>query len=98
MAGGAAAGAIVAGMIVRSHESQQRIVQARLVQVEEDGVDAVERAEAAFGQAARRFAGRLGGVGDAELQLLFSASLKDTKNIAGLPNGEARKRFDQRKD
>ena len=40
VAGGAAAGAVVAGLVVRSQERQQRVEQARLLQAEEDGIGA----------------------------------------------------------
>src|SRR6267378_3611804 len=58
--GRAAAGAIIARMIVRSQEPEQGIVQARLLQVQKNRIDAVERAEATLGQPAQRAAGRLG--------------------------------------
>ena len=56
VAGRAAAGAVVAGVIVRAEEAQQRIVEPRFLQAEEHGVGAQERAvaaraEGAFGRA-----------------------------------------------
>ena len=58
VAGRATARAIIARMIVRSQKSEQRIVQPRFLQTEENRIGAIERAESALGQAARRFAGR----------------------------------------
>src|SRR5436190_1864656 len=50
MAGGAAAAAIVAGLIVRTGEREQRIEQARLLQPEEHGIHAELSPEAAIAQ------------------------------------------------
>ena len=49
MAGRATAGAIIARVIVRAQETEQRIVQARFLQAEKNRIDAVERAESALG-------------------------------------------------
>src|SRR5580765_2559540 len=65
--GRAAAGAIVTRMIVRSQETEQGIVQARLLQVQKNWIDAVERAQATLGQPAQRPSGRLGCRRDAKL-------------------------------
>jgi hypothetical protein len=40
---------IIARVIVRAEKAEERIVQPRLLQAEENGVGAIERAEAALG-------------------------------------------------
>src|SRR5262245_27065208 len=54
----ATAGAIIAWMIVRTHEAEQRIMQTRLLQVQKNGIDSIQRAETTLRESARRFAGR----------------------------------------
>ena len=54
VAGGAAAGAIVAGMIVGAGQRHDRIEQARFLQAEENGIGAQFRAEAAVAELGRR--------------------------------------------
>ena len=49
--GRATARAIIARMIVRSEKSEQRIVQPRFLQTEKHRIGAIQRAEAALGQA-----------------------------------------------
>ena len=49
VAGGAAARAIIARVIVRAEEAEQRIVQPRFLQAEENRIGAIERAETALG-------------------------------------------------
>ena len=46
---GAATRAIIAGMIVRSQESEKRIVQACFLQTEKNWIGAIESAESALG-------------------------------------------------
>lgn len=82
-------------MIVAAHEVEQRIVQAGFLEVEIDGIDAVQRAEAAVAEAARGFAGRFGGRGNAELELLLAAFFKDAQDVARLTDGEARERIEE---
>ena len=98
VAGGTAGGAVVAGMVVAAHEVEQRVVEARLLQVEIDWVNAVQRPEAAFAEAAGGLAGRLDGVRDAELVLPLAALLEDAENVARLADGEARERVEVRQD
>ena len=49
VAGRAAARAVIARMIVRAHEIEQRIVQPGFLQIQEDRIGAIKRAETAFG-------------------------------------------------
>ena len=49
VAGRATARTIIARMIVRAHETEQRIVQPRFLQIEEDRIGAIQRAESALG-------------------------------------------------
>ena len=71
VAGGAAGGAIVAGLIVGAEEVEQRIEQARALQALEDGVGAGQGAEAAIAEAvvaALEDAQRVAGLGGFELR------------------------------
>src|SRR5580765_2407129 len=88
--GRATAGAIVARMVVRAQETEQWIVQARLLQVQKNRIDAVERAQPSLGQPAQRPARRLGRRRRAELQLFLSSFLENSQNISGLTEGETR--------
>ena len=85
-------------MIVRAEEAEERIVQSRLLQTEKDRIGAVERAEAALGQAAQRFAGRFVESREAELQLFFAALFEDAQDVSGIAQVETRQRIEERKD
>src|SRR4051794_12722771 len=98
MARRAAAGAVITGMIVGPHEVEQRIMQARLLQVQKNRIDSIQRAETAFGKSARGFSGRLKGVGITELQLLFATSFEDSQNVTGLADGESRQWIEEWED
>ena len=98
MAGRATAGAIVARVIVRAEKSEERIMQPRFLQAEENRVGPVQRAETALGQAPERFAGRLFRRRQAQLQLLFTALLKDAQGISGIAQIETRERIEKRQD
>ena len=80
-------------MIVRSQKAQQRIVQARLLCAQENGIRPVLCAEAAGGQAAVWLAGRFIGSRQAEREPIQSAFLKDAENIPGLAEIEPWKRI-----
>ena len=56
--GGAAAGTVIAGAVVRSEEVEQRIVEAGLVRADDDGIDPREGAETALAEAAPAGSGR----------------------------------------
>src|SRR5262245_1534523 len=83
-------------MIVRAHEAKQRIVQSRLLQIQEDRINAIQRSEPAFRQTARRFSRRFRDCGNAELKLLFTAAFEDAKDVARLCDWKLRKRFKKR--
>ena len=65
-------------------------MQTRLLQVQKNRIDAVERAQAPLGQPAQRTAGRLGRRRAAELQLFLSAFLENPQNIPGLAERKTR--------
>src|SRR5881409_2043745 len=96
VAGRATAGAIVAWMIVRAHKVQEWIVQAGLLQVEKDRVNAVERAETSLGEAAGRLARFFERIGIAQLQLFFPSALEDAQNVARLGGRKSRQRINER--
>ena len=69
VAGGAAAGAVVARVVVGAEELEHRVEQARLLDAEEHGVGAVQRAEAAVAeQALSGLPGLFDRVGNADLE------------------------------
>ncbi len=98
VAGGAAGGAEVARVVVAAHEIEQRVVQAGFLEIEVNGVDAVEGAEAALGEAAGGAAGGLEGVGVAQLGLFLAAALEDAEDVGRLAEGVARERFEEGKE
>src|ERR1044071_6334997 len=81
MASRTAAAAIITGMIIGAHETEQWIVQPHFLQVQNDGISADDRAETAFGEAARGFARRLGGSRDTKLSRRLGAFLEASKNV-----------------
>src|SRR5471032_2564678 len=85
-------------MIIRAEEAQERIVQTRFLQTENNGVGAVEGAEAAFGQAPERFSGRFFGGRQAELQLFFAALFENAQDVAWIAEIKTRERVEKRKD
>ena len=91
--------AIVAGMIVGAGQRQQRIEQARLLQAEEHGIGAQQRAQAAVAQLVIGqpgiFASRFGLPISARA---LAAALEDAQNIARLRNFPARQRIEIRQD
>ena len=85
-------------MIVRSEKSEQRIVQSRFLQTEENRVGAVERAEAALGQTSQWSSIWFVRRRDTELQLLRAALLENAQNISGIAEVETRERIEERQD
>ena len=73
-------------------------MQPRFLQTEKDGIDAIQGAEAALGQAAERFAGRFVGGREAELQLFFAALFENAQDVSRLAQIETRERIKKRKD
>ena len=80
-------------MIVRSHESKQWIVKPRLLQIEENWVNSVQRAEAPLGKPAFRVTRRLVGIWDAKLVLFLTAFLEDAQDVARLSQRKPRQGF-----
>ena len=85
-------------MIVRAHEVEQRIVQPRFLQIEEDRVNAIERPQATFGKAARRFSGRFEWIRVSKLVLFFAPALEDAEQVARLAEGKTRQRINERQN
>ena len=96
MARGTSGRAIIAGVIVRTHKPEQRIVQPRFLKVEHNRVDPVKGAQTALGQATGGPPGRLESVGVTDLPLFLTTFLKDAQEVGGLPDGEARERIQKR--
>src|SRR5271154_6407880 len=84
VAAGAAAAAIVTGLVVGSGKAEQRVKQAGLLQAEKDRVGTQLGAEAAIAELEIGVAGKLFGTGNARLRLLLTAALKNAEDIAGL--------------
>ena len=84
VAGGAAAGAVVAGVVVGAEEVERRVEQARLLQADEDGVGAVLGAQAAVAEPRARPARILVALGDADLGPEPAAALEDAQDVARL--------------
>ena len=64
-------------------------MQAHFLQIEINGIGAIESAESAFRKAARWMPGRLEGVGISEFILFFAAAFEDAQNISRLAEREA---------
>ena len=94
----AAAAAIIARMIVRAHEIQQRIVQSRFLQIQKHRIGAEQCAESAIAQTARGLAGFFKRIWISKLQLFLAAALKDAEQIARLADVEARQRIKERQN
>lgn len=73
-------------------------MQAGFLQIQENGVDAVERSKAALRQAAGRMARFLLRVGIAQLELRLTALFKNAQSVSRLADGELRQRFDEWQD
>ncbi len=98
MAGGAAAGAIVAGVVVGAEEIERRVEQPRSLQADKDRVGAVL---ACRGRGARagRVAGPIPRVSrDADFRIEAAAALEDAQDVAGLGDLEAGQRIEERND
>src|ERR1041385_4868679 len=98
MARCAAAGTIIAGMIVRTHEIEERSMQAHFLQIEINGIGAIECAKSAFRKTARRMPGRLEGIWISEFILFFAAAFEDAQNISRLAEREAGQGIDEGKN
>ena len=94
MAGGAAAGAVIARAVVRAEEVEQRIVEAGLVGADDDGIDPREGAEAALAEAAEWPARWLEGIRVADFCEAGAAFFKNAEQVAGLRDVEAWQRED----
>ena len=100
VAGGAAAGAVVAGMVVGAQEIERRVEQARLLQAEERRDRCGSRCRGR-GSLRRLRIGRPGSssaFGDADLGPELAAALEDAQDVARLRDLEARQRIEERHD
>src|ERR1700722_12421801 len=84
VAGGAAAGAIIAGMVVGAKEIEGRIEQARALQAHENGIGAVFGAEAASAQASAWPSRFFQTFGVADLNVEAAATFEEAQDVAGL--------------
>ena len=96
VAGAAAAGAVVAGLIVGAGKRQQRIEQARLLQSQKDRIGAQLGAEAALAQFDLRLARLFFEAWIPDFWLLPAASFEDAQDVAGLRNFPALQRIEIR--
>src|SRR6266498_708275 len=100
VAGRAAAGAVVAGMIVRAEEGEVRIVEPRLHQVDERGSDAQSRAAAAIAEADVGTPGLVLSFGVADLRrdgvVGDAAALEGAEVLARLRDLPVRRRDEER--
>src|SRR5580704_7184061 len=98
VAGGAAAGAIVAGMIIGARKGHDRIQQTRFLQAEKNGVRAQFGAESAVAELVVRFAGIFLPIGIADFAFLATAAFENSQDIAGLGSLPTEKRIEFRQD
>src|SRR5438094_8465413 len=94
----AAAAAIIAGLIVRARERQQRVEKTSLLKSKKHRIGAEQRAESALAELDFRparivLAGRI-----ADLALLAPAPLEDAQHVAGLRDLPALERIAKRQD
>ena len=84
MAAGAAAGAVVAGMVIGAEEVQRGVEQPRLGEADHDGVGAVFGAKAAVAQSRTWPAVLLESFGVTHLGSKTAAAFEDSQDVAGL--------------
>src|SRR5688572_27526917 len=85
-------------MIIRPHEAEKWVMQSCFLQAEENRVNPIECSEAALGQTAQRAARWFIDGRNSKLKLFFTSAFENPENVARLPDGKARKRFDVRKN
>ena len=98
VAGGAAAGAIIAGLVVGARQVEEGIEETRFLQAEENGIGAQLGAETAIAELVVRAAGFFLAIRIADLALLFAAALENAQDVAGLRNFPALERREFRED
>ncbi len=94
VAGGAAAGAVVSGVVVGSRQREHRVHEARLLGADDHGIGPVQRPDAPGREPLVGLAGLLEGIRKGDLELPPASALEDTEAIAGLrqlPAGEGEK-------
>ena len=98
VARGAAAGAVVARMIVGPQEVQRRVEQPGFLKTDEHGIGAVLGSQAASAQAGAGLAGLVERVRNADLWRVAPAALEDAEDIPGLRGLEAGQGVEERHD
>src|SRR6266850_1591436 len=98
VARGAAARAIVAGMIVRAGERKNRIEQSRLLQAKKYGIRAQFGSKTSFAELIVGLAGLFFAIRIADLRFLAPASFEDPQHIAGLRSFPAQEWIELGKD
>src|SRR5580704_11830283 len=94
----AAAGAVIASVIVGARERKDRIEQARFLQAEEYGIGAQFGSKTAVAELIVGFARRFLAEGVADLALFLAASFENAQHISGLGSFPAKKRCEIRED
>ena len=94
----AAAGPVIARVIVGAEKVQRRIEQPRLLQANEDRVGAVQRPQAAVAQTLPRLAVELQCFGNPDLGSKPAAPLEDAQDVSRLAVLEPRQRIEERQD
>jgi len=84
VAGRAAAGAIVAGVVVGTQKVQCRVEQSGLRQADEHGIGAVLRPKSSSAQPGAGLAGILERIGQADLLRITPATLEDPQDVGRL--------------
>src|SRR5580692_5816541 len=92
------AGAIIAGLVVRSRHREERVEQARLLQAKEHGIGAKLRAESARAELVVRFACIISAHRLADFALRPAAAFEHTQHVARLRNFPALERSDLRQN
>src|SRR6267142_1349207 len=94
VARGAAARAIIAGMIVRARERKNRIEQSRFLQAKEYGISAQLGSKTSFAELVIGLARLFFAIRIADFSFLAPASFKYTQHIAGLRSFPAQERVE----
>src|SRR5580704_19446550 len=98
VAGAAAAGAVIAGLIVRAGKRKQRIEEAGLLKSQEDRICAKLRSESPFAQLDRGLARVVVQVRISDFRSLSPATFKYAEHISRLRNLPALQGFERRQN
>ena len=92
MAGTATAGAVIAGMIVRTEQAQGRVEQTGFLKSDENRIGAQVGAKSAYGEFDIRSTGIFLSIGQAGNRSATATAFKDAKDVAGLRDFPSRER------